>query len=114
MPVAVVTTFTYTRCMTDNIVPFDAELAADLSTESTTNVNDLSTSDPVELERKRTLDELEDRLAALARLIDGVGEMLSSWQTGEEPHTDDDVGVVSRMITSMEQALHLSVAEDDE
>ena len=100
--------------MTDNIVPFDDKLLDALSNESTTNVNDLSTSDPVELERKRTLDELEDRLAALARLIDGVGEMLSSWQTGEEPHTDDDVGVVSRMITSMEQALHLSVAEDDE
>ena len=104
--------FTYTTSMTDNIVPFDAELAADLSTESTTNVNDLSTGDAVDLERKRTLDELEDRLAALARLVDGVGEMLSSWQTGEESHTDDDVGVVTRMINSMEQALHLSVSDD--
>ena len=114
MPVAVFTTITYTRYMTDNIVPFDDKLLAALSNESTTSENDLSTGDPVDLERKRTLDELEDRLAALARLIDGVGAMLSDWQTGEEPYTDDDVGVVSRMITSMEQALHLSVSEDDE
>ena len=114
MPVAVFTTVTYTRHMTDNIVPFDAELAADLSTESTTNVNDLSTSDPTELSRKQTLEQLEDRLAGLSRLIDSIGEMLSSWQTGEESYTDDDVGVVTRVITAVEHSLHLGVSDDHE
>ena len=101
MPVAVTTVITYTIHMTDNMIPFDPDATADPSTESTTNkpVVNIPEDDVF------IMNQLEDRLAGLARLVDGVGEMLSNWQTGEESYTRDDLGVVERMLNSVEQAL---------
>ncbi len=102
MLVAVFTRFTYTIHMTDNIVPFDPELAADLPVESTMSGVDATTNDDV-----IKLRDVQQRFDALSTLIDSVTVMIQSWLDEQESYTRDDVGVVSRMVTSMEQALHV-------
>ena len=113
MPVAVVMTGCYTTYMTDNIVPFDAELAADLPVESTMSGVDSTTSDMASDDVIK-LRDVQQRFDTLRTLIDSVTVMIQSWLDEEEPYTPDDVGVVSRMVTSMEQALHVHGEQMDD
>ena len=92
----------------DNVIPFDASVAVDDQHVPLAKMNQLPADDV------KLMNQLEDRLAGLARLIDGTGEMLSNWQTGEEEYSSEDLGVVSRTINSMEQALYMSVDPDDQ
>ena len=110
MPVAVITTVAYTIHMTDNIVPFDPELAADLPVESTMSGVDsttsVSTNDDV-----IKLRDIQQRFDTIRTLIDSVNVMIEDWIDEQESYTPDDVGDVSRMVTSMEQSLHMHELE---
>ena len=113
MPVAVVMTSRYTTYMTDNIVPFDAELAADLPVESTMNKASSTTSDTVSDDVIK-LRDVQQRFDALRTLIDSVNVMIQDWIDDNETYSADDVGVVSRMAQSMEQALHMTCDSEPE
>ena len=106
MPVAVTTVVTYTKYMTDNIVPFDAELAADLPVESTMDTTASTTSDPPSDDVIK-LRDVQQRFDTIRTLIDSVNVMIEDWIDEQESYSPDDVGVVSRMVTSMEQSLHM-------
>lgn len=96
--------------MTDNIIPFEsdayeADPAGGTRRATDTQLNDVS--DDV-----KKLVQVRDRYRAIVTLIDHVSGMIQDWESGEEHYTADDIGVVERMCTSMEDALYLSIDED--
>ena len=110
LPVAVSTSSHYTRRMTDNIIPFEndayeADPAGGTRHATDTQLNDVN--DDV-----KKLVQVRDRYRAIVTLIDHVNRMIEDWASGEESYTMDDIGVVERMCTSMEDALYLSIGED--
>lgn len=113
MPVAVATVITYTIRMTDNIVPFDAELADDLPVESTVDTTAYTTNDPVSDDVIK-LRDVQQRFDTLRTLIDSVCVMIQDWIDANEEYSPDDLGVVRRMVTSLEQAVHLTVDEPEQ
>ena len=113
MPVAVTTVITYTIHMTDNIIPFDAVFDEPTPADSTVDTTACTTSDPVSDDVIK-LRDVQQRFDTMRTLIDSVCVMIQDWIDANEEYSPDDLGVVSRMVTSLEQAVHLTVDEPEQ